>query len=274
LNRFEKLIVSLDNLLDNKLKNMAENLIDDFNLKNIVRECKNINYSLKDLFINCNDEDIQGLIYYFSQELKNYNEEYLRDKLINKIYKILPQDIIYILPNRNIIKRKYIESKKIYNFKEYIKEEENLKYKISIIYTFTSIATNIESLNKEMSFMSSEIKREDGLKITIEELKKKNEYTKIKNEYYIYIHFDKFGAKHIEFISNYILNNCKNDKYNYIFIIHINRNFSVEREEKIHSLPDINSDINQIFIDNLKDIIEEFKIKNENNKLLYMHSFR
>ena len=288
LNRFEKLIVSLGNFLDNKLKNMAQNLIDDFNLKNIVRKCKNINYSLKDLFINCNDEDIQGLIYYFSQELKNYNEEYLRDKLINKIYKILPQDIIYILPKRNIIKRKYIEFKKIYNFKEYIKEEENLKYKISIIYTFTSIATNIESLNKEMSFMASEIKREDGLKITIEELKKKNEYTKIKNEYYIYIHFDKFGAKHIEFISNYILNNCKNDKYNYIFIIHINRNFSVEREEKILSLPDINSDINQIFIDNLnynnnirfndlinkdiKNILEEkkeeLKLNDEFNKTL------
>ena len=288
LYRFEKIIVPLGNLLDNKLKNMANNLIDDFNLKNVIRKCKNINYSLEDLLINCNDEDIQGLTYYFSQELKNNDEEYLRDKVINKIYKIIPQDIIYILPNNNIIKEKYIKSKKIYNFKEYIKEEENLKYKISIIYTFTSIATNIESINKEMSFMASEIKREDELKIIIEELKKKNEYTKMKSKYYIYIHFDKSESNHIEFISNYILNHFKNDKYNYIFIIHIKRNFSFEREEKIHSLFDINSDINQIFIDNLnynsnirlndlinkeiKNILkekkEELKLNDEFNKTL------
>ena len=197
LYRFEKIIVPLGNLLDNKLKNMANNLIDDFNLKNVIRKCKNINYSLEDLLINCNDEDIQGLTYYFSQELKNNDEEYLRDKVINKIYKIIPQDIIYILPNNNIIKEK----------------------------------------------------REDELKIIIEELKKKNEYTKMKSKYYIYIHFDKSESNHIEFISNYILNHFKNDKYNYIFIIHIKRNFSFEREEKIHSLFDINSDINQIFID-------------------------
>ena len=34
-------------------------------------------------------------------------------------------------------------------------------------------------------------------------------------------------------------------------IIHVNRNFHKDKKERIYSLPDINSNINQIFIDNL-----------------------
>jgi len=73
----------------------------------------------------------------------------------------------------------------------------------------------------------------------------------------------------MKFISNFILNNFKDDKYNYIFLIHINRNFNKKYNEKIYSLPDINPSINQIFIDNLngnsaitiKDFLNE-SIKN------------
>ena len=58
-------------------------------------------------------------------------------------------------------------------------------------------------------------------------------------------------------MSNFILNNFKDDKYHYIFIIHICRNFNKYYKEKIYTLPDINPTINQIFIDNL----------NRNNKI-------
>ena len=183
------------------------------------------------------------------------NENQLREKVINKIYKIIPQDIICILPNYNIIKQKYIESKNICNYKEYIKEEENLEYKISIIYTFSIITNNVEGLNKEMSFMTSEIRSEDGLKNLIEELQIKNENNKAKKEYHICIHFNQSNSIKIGFISNFILNNFKDDKYNYIFIVHINRNFNNNFNsyinKRISSLPDIYPDINQIFIDNL-----------------------
>ena len=48
-----------------------------------------------------------------------------------------------------------------------------------------------------------------------------------------------------------ILNNYKDDsKYQYIFIVHIKRNFNRKIDE-INSIPDINPDINQLFIDNL-----------------------
>ena len=48
-----------------------------------------------------------------------------------------------------------------------------------------------------------------------------------------------------------INNNYKDDDYNYIFIIHIQRNFGDERKI-IYSLPNIYKNINQLFIDNLQ----------------------
>ena len=71
-------------------------------------------------------------------------------------------------------------------------------------------------------------------------------------------------SKKIKFISNFILNTFKDDNYNYILIIHINRNFNKYNKEKLnnneslYSLLDINPSINQIFIDNL----------NGNNKII------
>ena len=300
LNRLEKMILSFDKLIDTELQRITTNLIEEIKLKKSVHKIRNINYSLKDLLINCGTEEIQGLLYYFSKELKkndedneeqiekNIDEKALKEKVINKIYKILPQDIICILPENNIIKTKYKQMKKIYNYKDYINEEETKNYKISIIYTFTGVANVVEGLNKDMSFMVSVIRSEDGLKTLIEEIKIKNENNKKKKDYNICIHFERSNFERIKFISNFILNNFKDDKYNYILIIHINRNFNLKKSERIHSLPDINPAINQIFIDNLngnnnmklndllqKDISdilnekkEEMKLDEEFNKTL------
>ena len=259
LNRLEKMIVSFDQLLDDRLKKISNNLINDIKLKSTINLYDNVNYSLKNLLINCRDEEIQGLIYYFRNVSKNddndsCNEEIndgrieenkIRDNVINKLYKILPQDIIAILPQKNILREKYVADKKIYNFEEYMKEEY-MKYKISIIYTFT---TSVDGLTSGTSFMISEIKSENDFKTKIEEIKNFN----INREnQYICIHFEQRNSKNIKFICNFILNNFKDD-YKYIIIIHINRNFNKEINEKIYSIPDINPDIHQIFIDNLND---------------------
>ena len=259
LNRFEKIILSFDKLLDNSLKKLASDLRDEMKFDKIIRKYQRINYSLKDLLINCREIEIQGLVYYFSKESKKndkeksiINREEIKEKVYDKIYKILPQDIISILPESNIIKKKYINNKDIYNFKDYISQEENEKYKISIIYTFTNITNMVEGLVKEMSFMISEINSENGLKNIIEEIKIKNENNKEYNK--ICILFKQSNSKKIKFLSNFILKNYFKDKFNYIFIININRNFnekSQEQNEKIYSLLDINPDINQLFIDNL-----------------------
>ena len=151
---------------------------------------------------------------------------------MNKIYKILPQDIICILQEKNIITEYYKKNTIFYNFEEYIKDEKNKEYKISIIYTFTAISNNVEGLNKSMRFMVSEIRSEDGLKRLIEEIKNKNEKNKLKKEYNICIDFKQSNSKKIKFISNFILNNFKDDNYKYIFIIHINRTFNNKNNDK------------------------------------------
>ena len=269
LNRLEKMILSFDNLLDEQMGKVSREIIQALNLKESVKEYKYANYSLEDLLINCEEQNIQGLVYYYSKKMnanedkakKEYNNEIqtkeLQEIIIDKIYKILPQDIISILSKNNEIKKKYDLKKKTYNFASYLedmKKDENKDYTISIIYTFTSIANNIEGLDGEMSFMISKIKSEKEFKNTIEELKKKNENPEKK---YIYIKFEQSNSQNIKYICNYILNNFKDD-YKYIIIIHINRNFNKQKNNKtkkekeiIYSLPDINPNINQIFIDNL-----------------------
>ena len=257
LNRLEKIILSFDELLDAELKAISKQLINDLNLKNKIKNYDNTNYSLNNLLINCGDEEIQGLIYHYSidaskdgnesdnedtQEQK-VDEKQLREIVINKIYKILPQDIIVILDKKNILRKTYIEKKTINNFNDYMNEEYKL-YKISIIYTYTN---RVDGLNSGMSFWISEIRSEIGLKSLIEEIK--NRYNKEEKKY-ICIHFEQSNSKHIKFICNFLLNNFENDDFNYLILIHINRDFN-KTKEKIYSLPDINSKINQIFIDNL-----------------------
>ena len=252
------MIVTFDQLLDDRLNMISNNLINEIKLRNTINLYDNINYSLKNLLINCRSEEIKGLIYYFSivskkdenetnnEEINNdkIDEKKIKDNVLNKLYKILPQDIIAILPKNNILKEKYISDKKIYNFAVYMKEEY-INYKISIIYTFT---TSVDGLTSGTSFMISEIRSENEFKTKIDEIKNFN-----KNENkYICIHFDQINSKNIKFIFIFILNNFIDD-YKYIIIIHINRNFNKEINEKIFSIPDINPDINQIFIDNLND---------------------
>ncbi len=109
-------------------------------------------YSLKDLLINCGDEEIQGLIYYFSQELNknddelnneefkkiNIDEKQLKEKVINKIYKILPQDIISILQDNNIIKKKITNQKNFVILKiiQKMKKIKNIKF---LLYTLIPV---------------------------------------------------------------------------------------------------------------------------------------
>ena len=75
LSRFEKINLLFDKLLDNNLKRISANLIKSLKLKEAVRKYKDINYSLKDLLINCGEEEIQGIIYYYSKESKKNNNE-------------------------------------------------------------------------------------------------------------------------------------------------------------------------------------------------------
>ena len=253
LNRLEKMKITFEKLLDDNQKALAKKIIDDINFENHI-ENHRINYRLKDLLINCGKEEIQGLIYYESKKNNNkLEEDRIRETIYSKIVKISSQDIISILPEGNNIKDLYLDKKQYYNLKSYIKDLNELTNKISIIYTFDSIAGAVEGIRKDMKFLISNIKMESKMDSTIREIKYQNENLRSdeRKNNIIFISFEQFNSNKIKFVSEYIKKNYENDNYKYIFIIHIQRNFNPEINSVIYSIPDIDPKIDQLFIDNL-----------------------
>lgn len=78
---------------------------------------KNQKLNLKNLLINCEKEEIEGIIYNLDIEIKkkkninNINAEEIKERLYNKIINLLPQDIIVILPETHIIRKIYYDKK-------------------------------------------------------------------------------------------------------------------------------------------------------------------
>jgi len=313
LNRFEKMIISFDKLISKKEKDLADIILGEIDLKKCINRLNyKINYELKDLLIGCQKEDILGMIYYElnSNESNDTKEgekkdEIIKNKIFNKIYKLLPQDIIVNLDEENNLRSLYYSNELYYNLEHYLSTEPN--FKISIIYTFYSITEVINGIDESSSFkMISEIKSEIQLNSIINTMisEYKNNKTKNKNKQnLIFIHFDETNSKKIGFLISFVINNYSNNReLKFIFIVHIKRNFLLHQNkekklDKIYAVPDINPDINQLFIDNLNgpkiklnDILsdpiqklldenllnleEEFKKKlrqftNENLKVLY-----
>ena len=270
LNRLEKMEISFIDLLNNNQKRLIMKILNEIRMKEVIKKAQsNINYDLNHLLINCNKEEIGGLVYYLSLENKKekIDEDFIKEQIYSKISKMLPQDIIVNLPKESPLK--YFSERKYNNFLEYLdllesNREDNINnYKISIIYTFSNIISYVEGPDKINHLYISEIQTENQLKSYIDDIKSINKYGK--NNYIISIHFEQYNSDKIQFISSYINNYCKDDCYNYIFIIHIQRSFENEKKkEKIYSIPNIYDNINQLFIDNLqgaktslKDILEK-----------------
>ena len=170
---------------------------------------------------------------------------------------MLCQDIIFILPDDNKIKQIYLDKKEYYNLEKYLNDNENKNYKISVIYTFSNIFIDIKCFNNIMKFMISEIKSENELKYKIDEIINIIENDKISNQNNIIIQFEQINSNKIQFVSNFIdkyYKEGKYEKYKFILIIYIKRNFSSQSSQKnktIYSMPELNPDVNQLFIDNL-----------------------
>ena len=258
LNRLEKMQIYLEDLLDEGQNKIIKTIMEKIRLREeIKKKNSKINYDLSNLLINCNRQEIGGLVYYLDNKIKKANENDIKDKVYDKISSILPQDIIINLPEDNPIKERYYEKKIYTNFQEYIKDLESSRhnqinnYKISIIYTFSNISDVIDGADKTEQIMISEIRTEDKLKNEIDDIKNKNKIFD-ENKHIILINFEQYNSDKIQFITDNIISNCENDNYNYIFIIHIQRNFDKEKKEIIYSIPNIYDNIHQLFIDNLK----------------------
>ena len=264
ISRFEKMIIYFNEMMKEKQRSIADDILSVLDMKKVKeRLLYNIQYELEDLLIGCKKDDILGMVYYELDSNENNDKTEKKDEvkkiIFNKIYKLLPQDIIINLNKSNDLRQLYEKQKTYYNLKSYI-EKDYLQYKISIIYTFSSITGIIDGVDdssrfKIISEIKSEIQLENSFNSMIYE-KDKNK-NKTKNQDIIFIHFNVTNSKKINFLINFIQTNYyKVPQIKFIFIIHIKRNFIVNKEEKeisekLNTVPDIDPSINQLFIDNL-----------------------
>ena len=269
LNRFEKIIFQFNELLSIHQQKITENLLEnELNFESKITKIKNknkLNYNIKNLFIGCKNEDIQGLVYDFSKDLEkigNDDEKNIKSKVIKKLVKMLPQDIIVNLDNNDLIRIEYFKNKKYYNINEYIQKKDK-DYKISIIYTFNNITDNIQALDPYgESILISDIKSEKELKKKI--INTINDYKKLdKKKYYIFLRFVQSNSNNLNFVINFLKNNFQEEQIYFICIIHIKRNFNIkdkknidkkEQFEDIYSIPNLYSIVEQLFIDNLNSL--------------------
>ena len=281
LNRFEKMKVSIDELLTDIKQNLTKKLLnDEFDFESKIKkiESKNkLNYDLRDLLIGCKEGDIKGLVFDYNEDIEepdNKKEESIKAHVIKKTVKLIPQDIIVNLDDNDddkdgdIIRTEYFKYKKCYNINEYIKNKD-LKYKISIIYTFNNIADNIPILDEYgESIFITDIKSEKELKkninTTIADYKKSP-----KTKKYIFLRFIQSNSQYLNFIIPFLEDNFKEENIYFICIIHIKRSFIIKDKknllEQIFNIPNLNNKVDQLFIDNLKNITEEDKGQNKIN---------
>ena len=279
LSRFEKININSEELLTDTQKKLSEDLINnECDFDGIIKKIKNpLKYNIKDLIIGCKKTDIQAMVYCLTheQDIDIKNEEQvkkIKENVIKKIVKLLPQDFIVNLEEGDDIKKEYFNNKKIYNIEDYIRNKEPY-HRISIIYTFNNCADDFPFLeNYGESIFISEIQSEFELKkrinITIANYKKL-----IKKKKIIYLRFQQSNFQYLSFIVRELTNFIKDENIDFICIIHIKRNFEKKEkdnkkgndEEKIYNIPNLDNEIEQLFLDNLKNLNEGEE--NEKNKI-------
>ena len=298
LNRFEKHILKIENLLGEKLTNIS-NIIKGIVDKLISnsQDYKNINYDISKILINCDLEQIQALVYKVyndkdNEQLKD-NEKEIINQILSKIALTLPQDIIIPLKYNNNIEYKDIIIEKYLigehsNLQNFLNKLEN---KFNIIYTFSEISENIEILKKiENKALKLEINNSANIKmIKIREIKSERELDINIDDYLIeekyqicIIQFTPEESQLINYTKFFIENKQKEYSIEkvFIFIVHIARIFNSELKElknqkvqektKKKFLKETISNLSnyyQIFIDNLNgdDSINKI-LKAENDK--------
>ena len=289
LNRFEKHIISFENLLDeseiNKSNEIYNNLLEITEKDEQSESLEGIDYYLKDIFINLDKEEINGYIYKLKKD--NVRFEDLKEKIIEKLSLILPQDIILFMKysgfnskypdDSELILKGYKEGEHI-NINRFLKKMNYLK---NVIYTFSDIfkADKIKEFKNVMlgvvnsdnitdikiSSFTSENKFEDAINEFMSNKNKKLCLIKFSSEERHFLNYAKFLIENKE---KEITNN-ENDneelKKAFIFIVYLERKFydnnsntgvttyNEENEErnKYDETISLTSEFYQIFIDDL-----------------------
>ena len=282
LNRFEKYVISYDSLLNQKQKDEAKKFLENKNIFEVDEKLKIIpKYEL----INFSEEEIKGIIFNSKLEENNNFDLSYEDKILSKLSKTFPQDLIVFLNTYKKKKKNYIDliekinnyyKKSIHsNLKNYLMSIESSKI---IIYTFSSIIKikfNFEIKNEKYQILEGEkikhvlvnnIKSEKQLETIVEDFYSNNQNI-------LMVHFENDKLENLEFISSFlerIEKEKKESKKLFILIIHLKRSLTTPFKDIY--LTNLSS-YEQSFIDNLHGRDEEIcDLIEKSHKELYFSS--
>ena len=289
LNRFEKHIISFADLINDNEKKLSEEI---YNLLTQLTEYneqfksfEGINFSLKDIFINLDKEEINGYIYKLNKSGVKFDD--LKYKILEKLSLILPQDIILFMKYSGFETRNKEIAEKIINgyeqgqhvnINKFLKKMKNMK---NIIYTLGEILENDKIEDFENDKLGK-IKIDNISEIKISKYTSENKFEESINDFFIdknkklcFIKFN-FNERHflnyVKFVienkeKEFIENNDEKEisKKAFVFIVYLNRNFidnnasqSTRDEENDNNLGSkydetisLTSEFYQIFIDDL-----------------------
>jgi len=180
LNRFEKHILSLDNLLSQELieqSNYIKSILDELTTYDN-KAFKGYDYDLKSLLINCSLDEIRALVYRANKQGKRKDE--MIDYILSYISLTLPQDILAVLRINGFMKNHQQYFNKIIeyygkgehsNISNFLKKMEERK---NIIYTFSNNLEKLRIKNVE-NLKYGSITNEDIYEINISSIKSENE---------------------------------------------------------------------------------------------------
>ena len=306
LNRFEKHIISFDYLLKDQFSKEADKIykiIEDLSKPNIQDNKLSIPYDLNKLIVNCDKEEIRGIIYSKVTESKEkVKVQELQNYVFDKISLTLSQDIILLMKYSGFQQKynniadtiiadyKKGEHKNIYNF---IKTMKNTK---NVIYSFTSIDEPLlVNVNNEFETeMFGKISKNNIKDIQICSLSKENEVESELEKLYldegnkIKIVVFRFHPEETVIMNyiNYLIENYYKEKNfeekelkkkAFIFSVHMNRIFEADKSDpkkenfiqrnELGETISYLSDFYQIFIDNLNgddlSLIDIMNLKDE-----------
>ena len=258
LNRFEKHIISFENLLNEKYLNKSKeiyNILLELTQNNDPENAfLGINYNLKEIFINLDKEEINAYIYKNyknddlnqKDELANLNE--LTDKVIEKLSLLLPQDIIIYKKYSGFDKKYPRIAEKIIeeynkgehnNFASFLKKMKDMK---NVIYTFSDIFSHIKNISNIDNDILGKIEEDNITTIEINSFTTENKFEDKLNDSFFNdnnkkLCIIKFQSKERHFL-NYVkfmienkekeMNNNDNEKIKkaFVFIVYLDRTFN------------------------------------------------
>ena len=296
LNRFEKHILSINNILENNLIELANEIYSV--LKEIISF--NLNNNKKDVVLNRNlkfvdIDEVRGLVFIANKKKIKKKEEII-EFILNKIVPTFTEDMIIYIEKfdfkRNYYNRYYENIIQIYkknyryNLYDYLEKTKN---RMVIMYTFSSISDKIFENNQKINntYFNQDFKIDSLKEIIISEINSINYLDKLIVDYISEIYKNLCIIKlrvedlnkldniinlvedYIQNEKNYILiNKGQNIRKIFIILIHLSRTKVNKLEINVNKeCISYLSNIPQIFIDNINNKFTNFtKIIEKSNE--------